>query len=1352
MRRIPPLILILCMSAAPAFSQGEIPVDMYTGQPSITVPLTIITCNDISQPVVLTYSANSVAANSPFGPGWSISAGSVTREVRTYPDDVGYNLTTKGWFYQNPSSVLNATDIGNFVPAADDSTAWDPGEGTDHTKINGLNYTVDTEPDVFHYNAGGISGSFVFDNALGLRTIPYADVVITPTYTSGSDRKITSFTITTNNGFVYTFGHIVSASRSTAEDLYANRSYYLTTEYEMYNPSVTYTREWKLTRIDSPTGAYITYTYTNISDSQTSNAEIGLYQYPDPVYANPSDIIQNTAYKITEISGRADITSVTGSTGSKAEFSYSGGTLQTVTLSDTRRGTTAEERKVKSFSFEYLPVTYTYDNYADYPNKTVQFLKSVTENSGCEKLPPHEFNYTGLFTLTGLYYKPGTFLLSPRGSDQWGNPNSVANNYPFPKLYIYPAEPMVNRYRTSRIPGYTGDEFIVPGANRGSIGSTGGILQSISSPEGGVTEFVFESNNYFDPHTNQTGNAGGLRIRRISYHDGFNQTPIVKTFEYVDPDTGLSSGRLIRMPALAIPSFTWKSPGGASHDKMFATSGLTTEQKYQYLLIRRESDQSPGETTQGNTVGYKIVTVSRPGAGYARFEFLLPAAHGDAATGDWTPTVNKFARNASGVDMGIIDGANTWGFPFSPNPNYDFERGLISKKSDYTSNDKLVQQTITTYKRLYKSGTTPYKVWGLKYDRYPGSNPANKIFFYGRYYLLTDAINVPAKEVTIRFDLTDTTGNTRQKDSVEYLYESTAHKLLTQVKRYTADGNLYTTRIKYPKDYTTNASGAADAVAIHTMKSNNRHSMPIETIQTFKKAGNDSVWVIGGSVVKLDPFGGSRIMVRSVWSLKASPPVYYSSFNQSAVVNSSGYKFKIDPRYERTDSILSYTSFGTVKASYSPVSRKTAVTGYGYTSSIPVVQLMNVRLNGINDIQAGFSDFETTTGYEFTADTSYYGTGRTGLKAFYPKKILKKVVTRAPDVSTYILGFWVKSNTTFTLKVTLRPAAGGAAYSTVNVSVPNTSSEYQYIQQAIPLTGVPAAPATFRVDLQASSLSAPPANNPPIGGTSASLLNVIDDVFFYPENADMVATTYQLPYGATSVTSGTGATTYTEYDPLGRPRIVYDKDRNIVKRNVYQYIAQSPLTADFSISGVTLGETTTFTAATNDCVTDATYEWDIGAGFTSGTAVKTHTFDTLGIHTVKLRVTSAAYGTQTTTKSFTSVTSPFTINICAKGAIYFSGGVPDLFGLCQEITADPPGNGVIFRVSTLASVSAYQWQTRDLGSATWVNIGSPGPNADQHLFKVQPDITYSSYEVRCRVTTNSGGVGFSPTMQVIFEN
>jgi hypothetical protein len=68
------------------FAQQEIPVDMYTGTPTIQIPLTTLTDHDIKENIGLSYTASGVRleeGSGLVGVGWNlIASGSVRREVR----------------------------------------------------------------------------------------------------------------------------------------------------------------------------------------------------------------------------------------------------------------------------------------------------------------------------------------------------------------------------------------------------------------------------------------------------------------------------------------------------------------------------------------------------------------------------------------------------------------------------------------------------------------------------------------------------------------------------------------------------------------------------------------------------------------------------------------------------------------------------------------------------------------------------------------------------------------------------------------------------------------------------------------------------------------------------------------------------------------------------------------------------------------------------------------------------------------------------------------------------------------------------------------------------------------------
>ena len=534
------------------------------------------------------------------------TGGSISRELRGLPDDFGNGDTRKGWLYNNSAGTSIASDIGNYAFLSD--------EAANNTKLASLGYIVDPEPDIFNFNFGSLSGSFVFDNNLTIRTIPYRDIKIEPTYTSGTDKKIVSFKITTNDGYSYTFAEVSASTRRTLKSQYVNDVFFLSTDYELYKssyPTVSYNSAWHLSRIDSPGGSFVNFGYSYGSDDSNKDINIGLYKEKDPLVAGSTDLEVRTIYSIEQTNAIRNISTITGSTGTAVSFVYDD-RLSVISISDTRR----TPAYIKQFNLSYDKVDFKQDYYVVYSK---YFLSSLTELSGCERMPPTRFNYNGI---------DGSESEALTLTDAWGFESGYASeSHRIPKLYIYPSEPEEERYRLLPIPGYSGQEIILNGENRNASSlSKVGALSSITFPQGSRTNFEFEGNKYLDTRTNLDVPAGGLRISRISYFDGFNPVPVSKTFEYTDA-TGKSSGRLLRKPVLSLPAFKWKNPyylksTSTSYEKNYAD--LSGNDVWKYLTMRTESDIAPSENTKGNTVGYTFVTVKRPGAGKATFEYYAP--------------------------------------------------------------------------------------------------------------------------------------------------------------------------------------------------------------------------------------------------------------------------------------------------------------------------------------------------------------------------------------------------------------------------------------------------------------------------------------------------------------------------------------------------------------------------------------------------------------------------------------------------------------------------------------------------------------------------------------------------------
>lgn len=1333
------------------FGQLEVPVDMYTGKPSITIPLGGVASGDVIVPVNLSYNPDGHKYGNSLGNGWSLQGGgSITREVRGLPDDYT-NGTKKGWMYKKTALTSTvASEIGGFVPQTDTTIAStrSSAESTAHTTITGYGYNYDPEPDIFNYSFGGKSGSFVIGNDGVIRTLPYDDIRIVK-MTNETDSTILTFSVFTNDGYVYHFFHRAGSSNNATFPQYSTAEIYTPTEFDLYkNTAVGYTTEWALTKIVSPEGPYVDLAYTNKTmEDATNKVFYGIPQVYVSDQSNAAHFKEYHVYSRTVFNNKPWLTSITGSTGAGMTFTYSSTTdkLSSIQVLDTRKGSSPASY-VKSFIFEYDKIQF-YDNFQ--PTQTMDVLTTVQEVSGCDKMLPYQLQYIGLNLKEDEEYRAYSKMFhSVMGIDAWGFNNGVTTNKTlYPKVYIYPSEPPAHRYRLSPCTACGTEIIMEGGANRNSTGAggLGGLLSQIVNPDKGVTSFTFEPNDYLDERTNENMRAGGLRIATVRYFDGTTQTTVSKSFTYRNPVTGKSSGRLLRQPMFTMPLFIWINPVGA--DLSFADF-LVTADKWKFLTIRRDADISPGDRTHGSIVGYKYVTVSRPGAGSVRHEFELPAAYGSHVTTPWKATKVFVARPSNGIDMGVVTSGGAWQFPFPQNPDYEFRRGVPVKKTEFNSAGVKVSEVITKYQTINKS-SAPVEVSGLRYERLPGCDKTNRIYLYGKYTLLTETSYVPSKEIFISYDASDATGNTWQKDSVEYFHESSFHKLVSRIKRTSTDGTIYTTRIKYPKDYTTYTSGASDAIALHNLRIYDRHGIPIETVQTIKRADNDTTWVVGASVTKFDSFSSSAPRVRSSWKLKTFPMVNYTTLYNSAVVNSSGYYwFKNDSRYERMDSITAYHTMGAVRSAVSPQTRQHGASALGYSGSLPVVQLINAT-----DGTAAFSNFETTTAFDFSSATYYYGAGHTGDKGYYPGVKLTKTLNRA-NVERYILGFWVKSSspTPVTYRLTLK-TNGGTLYNTTDVVVPSTGSVYKYYQTFVnltttsPATSVASVGSPFQVEFIGQSLPASPAGGPSSGGYLSTLVPVIDDVFFYPENASMLASTYQLPFGINSTTTGLGETAFTQYDNFGRVRLVMDKDRNIVSRTTYQ-TDENQILAIFNTENLIYkGVSAIYTASEDPCLTGLTYEWrwDHGDSFVSGTRVQAHTYTTAGTHEITLKISNGVTF-KTATKVITVELQKIASTSCAKGVQEYnsaSNTIVTSYPNCTDITTALPFTfSTIFKVMPTGiegETCTYQWLMQNEGSLQWVPVGT---NSNQYATpKLNPNSR--TFNIKCSMTTNTGRTGES---------
>jgi hypothetical protein len=161
-----PSIIPPSPTAAALGKYGDIPVSLYTGIPSVDIPLYTLSGSHLKLPISLSYHAGGlkVEENSSWiGLGFSLNAGGViTRTTKSLRDEV--TGETKGYLTNDP------------IPVSPDMLYY-------FTEV--LAGKMDTEPDLFFFNFNGYSGKFFLEkktqgsNIVKGYSIPYKDLDIT---------------------------------------------------------------------------------------------------------------------------------------------------------------------------------------------------------------------------------------------------------------------------------------------------------------------------------------------------------------------------------------------------------------------------------------------------------------------------------------------------------------------------------------------------------------------------------------------------------------------------------------------------------------------------------------------------------------------------------------------------------------------------------------------------------------------------------------------------------------------------------------------------------------------------------------------------------------------------------------------------------------------------------------------------------------------------------------------------------------------------------------------------------------------------------------------------------------------
>ncbi|WP_410221869.1 DUF5977 domain-containing protein [Pedobacter sp.] len=484
-------------NAAALGKAAEYPVGMYTGIPSISVPLYEINAGRIKLPVGVSYNASGIRVEeiaSSVGLGWVLNAGGViTRSVQGMPDDEYFGF----------ENFLTTTETVEAILAMGDNSANAPAFNTITKKIVGAK--VDAQPDIYYFNFGGFSGKFMYHQQdKKFYSIPYSKLKIE------ANSTLDEFIITDENGIVYTFNDVERSTRSIDNPVEVKTAWYLTTIEDPINQSSVAFSYSRHTLSYETMGTEVHY--FALGSGYSIDEGGGDKQNPVHQVTRLTKIVFDGGY-INFIYGldRCDLPNDKALTEVKV---YS-----------------SNNQLVKDYDLAYgyftagLSLSSICGNPLMSPNARLKLL-SINEypTNGSHTDPlSHLFDYNTLELPSRM----------SKAQDHWGYYNGADGNTKLYPSYTYTA--------------FNQPPIVLYGGNRevNEYFAKAGMLNKITYPTKGYTEFDFEGNKAVVNNLQTINQAvGGFRIEKIQNYDQNGSLTSVKKYKYVMEDNpSLSSGQ-----------------------------------------------------------------------------------------------------------------------------------------------------------------------------------------------------------------------------------------------------------------------------------------------------------------------------------------------------------------------------------------------------------------------------------------------------------------------------------------------------------------------------------------------------------------------------------------------------------------------------------------------------------------------------------------------------------------------------------------------------------------------------------------------------------------------------------------
>lgn len=1097
---------------------------LFTGTPDISIPLFIVQEQELNLPVNLNYNAKGVRVSdqgSWAGLSWNLSCGgTISRSLHGKPDETpdGF-LETKGFL-----GMKHGENLWNPPQLDEVDYCGLLKNSTNHSHPNG-----DLQADQFFFSIGRYSGYFVFGHGMEqVITIPYQNLKITPSLNSN---EIEGFEVITPEGLVYCFGNYEIEDNAIEISTSWSRSSSGDSDDRIYNSS------WHLTRIKNHSGEDIVVFSYEEDEEYTEFLSHSAYNGPLNVSSGclpeGGSNAQNlsTSYHYIEVSSKKLNTIITEK--SIVQFETSNRTdvlgkkLDFIKLYNSADNPLTDQA-IRTFEF----------NYGVIPENNRMFLTSVSEVSAIEGTKGYSFEYNNPELLP---------YIESCEQDLWGYFNDNDATTLVPDIGLISWNTTIENLLADR------------STNPATVGY--GMLEKITYPTGGYSEYTFESNKVEDPNTiflspeYNTGHVGGVRIYKIKNVTDNNTDSII--YEYHMPyDTTISSGTLFSTFDFYYEYNSLLSEGcdgffkGLQSSSVQNLSSFTgTHYGYQYITVLNGENGKNGKTIyeyDTNNFGNAIVGIQIEGklknktlysydTGAFSKEYELcntydtylprdyqvnsfhvtPLRHGSTICGSSNPTI----RPAFDVDFYYIQ--SQWRYISSSVENFYSSPNTISIEKTFEYNFENQKPSIITTNK--SDGKT-----SIDYFTYPIDYLSSAKSDYENCVDNRDALLFAACDEYFAWEI-----NHASFPDYEYDWETGDY-----MESFTQAYSTYTCESDYENALSLLLPVADDrSEAIISMAKKNIISPLIEELNTVDGR------VIGGRLSEFkvtndtEDFLDWKIRVSNLKSLsiQSNSSWQFDQFSSSYldITESQGrvpsnVLFSSHPSYETEVCIQKFNEKGN-PIEYSERDGIVSSNIWGYNNSYPIASFNNstnsdVAYSGYEDWSSAGTDgnWWVLTGPSWYKETDSF-TGKSSLALAGTGGIIRTDFTVQPG--TYILQVCGKE---------IDPGSVSTVHSSINWYNGATlyfDEEWDMARREITIT----TPQVLELTLSNVKL---------------------DDLALYPIDAEMTTYTFDPLVGMTSQTDPNGKTTYYEYDTFGRLIQIKDSDGNLIQETNYNYANQ----------------------------------------------------------------------------------------------------------------------------------------------------------------------------------------------------